>query len=61
MAIFVGWGLSVNTLSIFFQVFINKARTATIVGYLLSVWISVMAVTINLAIYPDPYEIPEYL
>lgn len=41
--------------------FISKARTATIIGYLLSVWGSVIALTVNLAIYPDPYEIPLYL
>jgi hypothetical protein len=42
-------------------VFLNKSRTATIIGYLISVWGTIMASTINLAIYPDPLELPIYL
>ncbi|CAD8183724.1 unnamed protein product [Paramecium octaurelia] len=59
--VLTGWGLCQISLSFFFQVFVSKARTATIIGYLLSVWGSIIALTANLAIYPDPYEIPIYL
>ena len=48
-------------MAVFFQVFVSKARVATIVGYLLSVWISVMALTVNMVVYPDPYEVPFYI
>ncbi|KAL4456247.1 hypothetical protein ABPG74_014208 [Tetrahymena malaccensis] len=55
---FFGWGLSQIALSFFFQVFLSKARSATIIGYLLSIWTSLIAVTINAAVYPDPYQLP---
>mmetsp|Transcript_12717 Transcript_12717/g.12848 ORF Transcript_12717/g.12848 Transcript_12717/m.12848 type:complete len:242 (+) Transcript_12717:487-1212(+) len=35
--VLVGWGISQISLAFFIQVFINKARTATIWGYLLSI------------------------
>ncbi|CAK64013.1 unnamed protein product (macronuclear) [Paramecium tetraurelia] len=61
LLILIGWGLTQISLSFFFQVFLNKSRTATIIGYLISVWGTIMASTINLAIYPDPLELPWYL
>lgn len=36
--VFIGWGLAQISISIFFQVFISKAQSATILGYLLSVF-----------------------
>jgi hypothetical protein len=37
MTVFIGWGLSQIALAFFFQVFISKARTATVLGYLVSI------------------------
>ncbi|EGR34219.1 hypothetical protein IMG5_020170 [Ichthyophthirius multifiliis] len=51
-------GIKLDWNFIFFQVFLSKARSATIIGYLLSIWTSLISVTINAAVYPDPYELP---
>lgn len=56
-----GWGISQIALAFFIQVFINKARTATIWGYLLSIWTVLWGITLNLAVYPIPQELPWYL
>lgn len=45
-------------MAFFFQVFIQKARAATIVGYILSIWTIITAVTFNVGVYPVPLTIP---
>jgi hypothetical protein len=40
------------------QVFINKAKTASIIGYLLSIWLILTAVSFNIGIYPYPLNLP---
>lgn len=57
----IGWGICQISLSFFIQVFISKARTATIWGYLLSIWTVLWAITLNLAVYPLPNEMPNFL
>jgi ABC-type anion transport system duplicated permease subunit len=44
--------------ALFFQVFVSKARSATIVGYLLSIWVNTMTVSLNQLVYVDPQEMP---
>lgn len=56
--VLLGWAISQLGLALFFQVFLNKARSATIIGYLLSIWTSLISVTFNVAVYPDPYTVP---
>jgi len=56
--VLIGWGLAQVSLSFFFQNFVAKARSATIVGYLLSVWTTITAISFNLGVYPLPQEIP---
>ena len=48
------WGIAQIGLAFFIQVFISKARTATIWGYLFSVWTILWGVTISIAIFPLP-------
>jgi ABC-type multidrug transport system ATPase subunit len=57
----LGWGICQISLAFFIQVFISKARTATIWGYLLSIWTVLWGITLNLAVYPLPREMPNYL
>ena len=54
---FVSWGFCQVGLAFFFQAFINNARSATIVGYMLSLWTTLIAVSLNFSIYdlPEPY------
>lgn len=30
----------------------------SVVGYLLSIWTIIIAVSLNVAVYPDPYTLP---
>jgi ABC-type multidrug transport system ATPase subunit len=53
-----GWGLCEVSMAFFFQNFLAKARTATIAGYLLSIWQTIIAITFNVGVYPDPKELP---
>lgn len=57
----VGWGICQVSLAFFIQVFISKARTATIWGYLLSIWTVLWGITLNIAVYPLPQSLPNYL
>ena len=57
----IGWGLCQISLAFFIQVFISKARTATIWGYLLSIWTVLWGITLNIAVYPLPQTMPNYL
>jgi ABC-type multidrug transport system ATPase subunit len=57
----VGWGICQISLAFFIQVFISKARTATIWGYLLSIWTVLWGITLNIAVYPLPQTLPNYL
>jgi hypothetical protein len=59
--ILFGWGLCQVSFSFFFQTFIQKAKTASIVGYVLSVWLILIAVTFNIAVYPTPQIMPDFL
>ena len=59
--LFGGWGISQIALAFFIQVFISKARTATIWGYLLSIWTVLWGITLNLAVFPYPQEMPWYI
>lgn len=56
-----GWGICQISLAFFIQVFISKARTATIWGYLLSIWTVLWGITLNIAVYPLPTEMPNYI
>jgi ABC-type multidrug transport system fused ATPase/permease subunit len=54
----VGWGLSQVSLGFFFQTFLSKAKTATIVGYILSVWTTMIGISFNFALFPPPKVLP---
>ena len=49
----LGWGVAQIGLAFFIQVFISKARTATIWGYLLSIQTVLLGLTLN-SVYPLP-------
>jgi len=57
-AVFLGWGLCQVSMAVFFQNFFARAKTAIIVGYLLSTWTSIIGVTFSEAAYPTPRELP---
>lgn len=55
--VLIGWSLAQIGLAVFFQTFLNKSRSANIIGYLLSIWMSMIASTLSIAAYqyPKPY------
>lgn len=58
---FLGWGLCQISLAFLFSVFLNQAQTASIVGYLLSIWVTLVAVSLNSTLYAPPKEVTWWL
>lgn len=53
-----GWSIAQVSLTAFVQVFINSSKTATIVGYLLSIFSALVGQAICNVVYPFPSELP---
>jgi hypothetical protein len=49
-----GWGLAQVSLAFLLSVFLNKAETATIVGYAVAIWTTTIAVMLNMTVYAPP-------
>ena len=58
---FVAWGFAQICLAFFFSVLMNKAQTASIIGYLLSIWVTLTAITFNATLYSYPEEVSWWL
>lgn len=54
----VGWSLAQIGMAVFFQTFLNKSRSANIIGYLISIWTSMIASTLSIGVYQYPNELP---
>lgn len=50
----LGWSLAQIGLSVFFQTFLNKSQSANIIGYLISIWLSMISSALCLAAYQFP-------
>lgn len=57
----LGWSLSQIGMAAFFQTFLNKSRSANIIGYLFSIWTTMIGATLNLGSYQYPSELPTSL
>lgn len=57
-ALFVGWSIAQVSLTTFVQIFINNAKTATIIGYLLSIFSGLISQAISTIVYPYPARLP---
>ena len=57
-AVFVGWAIAQTAMAAFFQIFINSAKTATIVGYVLSIFSTLVGVPLSTVIFPAPLVLP---
>ena len=60
ITVFNGWGLVQISLAFLLSVFIEKASTASIIGYGLSIYLMAMAQVINIFIYDIGTTIPWY-
>ena len=56
--ILFGWMLAQIGLSVLFQTFLSNSRTANIIGYLLSVWTSLIGTALNIGVFQLPTEYP---
>jgi hypothetical protein len=56
--IFIGWAVAQIAMTSLVQVFITNSRTATIVGYLLSIFSTLIGGVISNVIYPLPMTMP---
>lgn len=54
-----GWLLAQIGLAVFFQTFLSSAKSANIIGYLISIWTSMISSTLSIGVYqyPTPYPI----
>jgi len=50
----LGWSLAQIGMAAFFQTFLNKSRSANIIGYLFSIWTTMIGATLNLGSYQFP-------
>jgi hypothetical protein len=53
--IFLGWGLCQISMAFFASVFLNDSQTASIIGYTLSIWTSIIASSLNATIFQLPH------
>lgn len=57
----VGWALSQIGLAAFLQTFLSKARSANIIGYIISIWTMMIGSTLNIGVYQVPSQFPGWL
>lgn len=55
---FIGWAIAQISMTSFFQIFINNSKTATIIGYILSIFSTLIGVTICTVVFPAPLTLP---
>lgn len=54
----LGWGIAQIGMTNFIQIFIYNGKSATIVGYVLSVFSTLVGETVAIAVYSDPMKMP---
>lgn len=58
---FIGWAIAQISMTSFVQIFINSSKTATIIGYILSIFSTLIGVTLCTVVFPYPMKMPFYL
>jgi hypothetical protein len=58
---FIAWSIAQISMTTLFQIFINNSKLATIVGYILSIFSTIIGLTISTIVYPYPLKIPTYV
>lgn len=56
--IFVGWAIAQIAMTSFVQIFIDNSKTATIVGYILSIFSTLIGEVLATLIFPQPMTFP---
>ena len=55
------WGFAQIGLAYFFQAFLNNGRTTSIIGYMISLWLTIVCFCLNMALFVLPKEAPYIL
>lgn len=58
---FITWAIAQISMTTLFQVFINNSKAATIIGYLLSIFSTIIGLTVSTIIFPFPSAVPIYV
>jgi hypothetical protein len=56
--IMVGWGLSQVSLANFVQVFISKAKSATVIGYVMAIFLTLVGEALAVGVFAMPLSVP---
>lgn len=56
--VLIGWAIAQISLTTFVQIFVNNAKSATIIGYLLSIFSTLVGEALSITIHPFPMEMP---
>ena len=59
--VLIGWGIAQISMTNLVQIFIRNAKSATIIGYILSIFSTLLGETISVAVYADPLTMPTSL
>ena len=59
--LFFGWSISQVSMTAFMQIFINSSKAATIIGYLLSIFSTIVGQAMCTLIFPFPTHLPKIL
>ena len=60
LTIFI-WGFAQIGLAYFFQSFLSNGRTTSIIGYMISLWLTIICACLNMALFVLPKEAPYML
>lgn len=60
IVLLVGWGVAQIGMSILFSVFINNTTVSSVLGYILSIFLILVATSYNAEIYAYPDKLPAY-
>jgi hypothetical protein len=59
--IFIGWAIAQIAMTSLFQIFIDNSKTATIIGYILSIFSTLVGMVLSSVIFPYPMKFPTTL
>jgi hypothetical protein len=54
----IGWAIAQISMTNFFQIFLKNSKSASIIGYILSIFSTLVGETISMGVYPDPLKMP---
>lgn len=59
--LFLGWSIAQVSMTAFIQIFLNSSKAATIIGYILSIFSTIVGQGLCNIIFPFPMKLPLFL